>query len=77
MIDFWVTVFIENCYVDDISEDVINLTKFFLSSNIATQALLKPYLQSTLERNAIYMPKEKTFVSSIIPKVVKRVKNKL
>ena len=25
--------------LDDISEDAINLTKFFLSSNIATQAL--------------------------------------
>jgi hypothetical protein len=33
--------------LDDISEDVIDLTKFFLSSNIATQALLNPYLQST------------------------------
>jgi hypothetical protein len=60
--------------LDDISEDAINLTKFFLSSNIATQALQNPYLQKSLKQD---IPKEKTFVSSIIPKVVKRVKKKL
>ena len=51
------------------------MTHYFISSNTATQALENPYLRKVLSRHDIYMPHEKSFLETIIPKVVNKTKS--
>ena len=57
-----------------LDDDIMDLTKYVMSSNMATQELGNIHLKRLLERHKIHLPCEKSFVYNIVPMVVEKIK---
>ena len=56
-----------------IDQNILNLVKYFISSNSSLTELKNPYLISLLKQAGIKIPCDKTFKITILPEVVKLV----
>ena len=54
-------------------EDLLDIVKYYISSNCASKEIDNPHLRAFLSRHGIDIPHEKTFVTHIIPKVLTQV----
>lgn len=61
--------------VENLDHDTLDMVKFYLSSDVAWQALENVYLRSYLTRHGMYWPPEGSFINNVLPRVIYNLKS--